>query len=231
VSAQAADVSVRRSDALRNRRLLLEAAAQAFAEGGIDVPAEEIARRAGVAKGTLFRHFPTKGDLVAAVVIDRMAALRTLIGEVTAKRPPGVVAVAEIMARGAAMLAADRSFFDAAMPQVGVEGELLREKLALEAALDELVAAAQACGEVRADVSGVDLAMLMMAATNTCAPTQDTHPDLWRRYVALMIDSLRPGETTPLPVPPVRGADLCAAAATSSSKHTARSGPVAGAHG
>src|ERR1700722_20733410 len=67
-----------RADAQRNRRLLLEAAAQAFSEGGIDVSAGEIARRAGVAKGTLFRHFPTKSDLLAAVLSDRMGQLREL---------------------------------------------------------------------------------------------------------------------------------------------------------
>jgi len=210
VSAPVAD-PVRRSDALRNRRLLLEAAAQAFAEGGIEVSAGEIARRAGVAKGTLFRHFPTKSELVAAVLVDRIAQLRALIGEATAARPAGLAAVAEIMERGAAVLAADRSFFDAASVHVAGDGELAREKLALEQALDGLVAAAQASGEVRGDVRGIDLAMLMMAATNTCAPTEDLHPELWRRYLALMIDGLRPGATTPLAVAPVTGADLCAA--------------------
>jgi AcrR family transcriptional regulator len=203
---------VPRADAKRNRALLLEAARQTFAEGGIDVSAGEIARRAGVAKGTLFRHFPTKSELLAAVLIDRMAQLRVLIGEVTQERAAGLGAVAEIMRRGAEVLASDRSFFDAAMAHVDEDGSLRREKLALEAALDGLVAAAQAAREVRDDVSGVDLAMLMMAATNTCAPTGDLYPDLWRRYLALMIDSLRPGATTPLPVPAINGAEMAASA-------------------
>ena len=211
MAVPAAD-AVRRADAQRNRGLLLEAAAQAFAEGGIDVTAGEIARRAGVAKGTLFRHFPAKSDLVAAVLIDRLAQLRLLIGEVTQARAAGLEAVAEIMRRGAEVLAADRSFFDGAMAHVERDSSLRREKLALEAALDGLVAAAQAAGEVRGDVRGSDLAMLMMAATNTCAPTQDVYPDLWRRYLALMIDSLRPGEVTPLPVAPLNGAAMLASA-------------------
>ena len=210
-----AEEAVRRADAQRNRRLLLEAAAEAFAEGGIDVSAGAIARRAGVAKGTLFRHFPTKSDLVTAVLIDRMAQLRALIDEVTDERPGGLGAVAEIMARGAAVLAADRSFFDAAMVHVEVESALAREKLALETALDALVAAGQAAGEVRDDVSGIDVAMLMMAATNTCAPAQDRHPDLWRRYIALMIDSLRPGATTALGVAPPSTIDMLATAGPS----------------
>jgi antitoxin (DNA-binding transcriptional repressor) of toxin-antitoxin stability system len=76
------------------------------------------------------------------------------------------------------MLAADRSFFDAAMAHVDVEGDPVREKLALEAALDELVAAAQAGGEVRAGVGGIDVATLMTAATNT--PTPSCGAATWR---------------------------------------------------
>ena len=190
-----------RSDAQRNREALLEAAAEAFAQGGIDVSAGEIARRAGVAKGTLFRHFPAKRDLLAAVLAHRMLMLRELASEISRERPPGLGAVAELMSRGAEMLAADRSFFDAAMRDAAGESQLLGVKLELMAALDALVEGAQACGEVRADVAGVDLAMLMMAATNTCAPAQERDPELWRRYLAMMIDGLRPEAATPLPTP------------------------------
>jgi hypothetical protein len=151
-----------------------------------------------------------------------MAGLRTLIAEVMEEHPAGLGAVAEIMSRGAAVLASDLSFFDAAMVRASVDGELQREKLALEAALDGLVAAAQASGEVRGDIRGTDLAMLMMAATNTCAPTQDLYPELWRRYLALMIDSLRPGATTALPVPPVSGAEMIAADAATVRRRRSR---------
>lgn len=202
-----------RADAQRNRQLLLDAAAEAFAQGGLDVPAGEVARRAGVAKGTLFRHFPTKDDLVSAVLIDRMAQLRGLIGEIATTRLPGLDAIGEVMAAGAAVLASDRSFFDAAAMRVAVDPNVQREKLALDEALDGLVAAAQRRGEVRDDVTGVDIAMLMMAATNTCAPTMELFPQLWRRYLALMIDGLRPGTTTPLPVAAVAGTEVCAALA------------------
>jgi hypothetical protein len=68
---------------------------------------------------------------------------------------------------------------------------------------------------VRADVAGVDIAMLMMAATNTCAPANELQPQLWRRYLALMIDGLRPGATGVLPAPALTGARLRAAGAHS----------------
>ncbi len=189
----------RRADALRNHGALVEAAAQAFAEGGIDVPAAEIARRAGVAKGTLFRHFPAKHDLVSEVLIDRLLQLQTAVEEISTAYPPGLGAIAELMSRGAELLAADRAFFDAATSAVPADERLTRAKRDLEVALDELVSAAQACGELRADVTGVDIAMLMMAATNTCAPAHGLQPQLWRRYLALMIDGLRPDATSPLP--------------------------------
>lgn len=190
-----------RCDAQRNHEALLEAAANAFAEGGIEVSAGEIARRAGVAKGTLFRHFPTKRDLLGAVLAHRMRTLREMIEEVVAERPPGLGAVSELMVRGAETLAADRSFFDAAMREGAGAAELTGVKLELMAALDELAAAAQGVGELRADVNGIDLAMLMMAATNTCAPAQARERALWRRYLALMIDGLRPEAARELPVP------------------------------
>jgi AcrR family transcriptional regulator len=197
-----------RVDAQRNHSHLLEAAADAFAELGIDASAEEIARRAGVAKGTLFRHFPAKGDLVAAVLADRLAQLHQIVAEVAAECEPGLAALAEMMSRCSSLLAEDRSFFDAAMHGASSASGVVEEKLALAAALDELLARAQASGEVRGDVVGADIAILMMAATNTCAPAHDRRPDLWRRYLALMVDSLRPGDTTPLLVDALSSPEL-----------------------
>jgi AcrR family transcriptional regulator len=198
-AVEAATVLPRRGDAQRNRQALLDAAAEAFAEQGIEVPAGEIARRAGVAKGTLFRHFPAKRDLLGAVLAHRMGALAELVEEISQERPAGLAAVAEAMERGAEMLAADRSFFDAAMRDAAAEAELAGVKLELMAALDDLVAGAQRAGELREDVGGVDLAMLMMAATNTCAPAHGRESTLWRRYLALMLDGLRPQAASELP--------------------------------
>jgi AcrR family transcriptional regulator len=192
-----------RADAQRNHRLLLEAAAAAFSERGIDVPAEEIARRAGVAKGTLFRHFPTKEDLVAAVLIDRLGQVRALASDIATAPDIGLPAIAEFMARAAELIAADRSFFDAAMRDGAERPAIVAAKLALQSELSALLSRAQAGGNVRGDVVGADIAMLILAATNTCAPAHALHPELWRRYLALMVDALRPGNTTKLTVPPL----------------------------
>src|SRR5215469_9714592 len=75
MSGEMSDLSRRpRADAERNRRRLLDAAAQLFGERGLDVGVAEIAQRAGVGRGTLFRNFPTKQDLIAAIVVDQMNA-------------------------------------------------------------------------------------------------------------------------------------------------------------
>ena len=66
-----------RADAVRNRAALLAAAADEFAERGLDASVADIARRAGVGKGTVFRHFATKDDLIAAIVLDRVGELTT----------------------------------------------------------------------------------------------------------------------------------------------------------
>jgi 2-keto-3-deoxy-galactonokinase len=142
-----------------------------------------------------------------------MLELRALIEKVERERPPGLAAVAELMSRGAEMLAADRSFFDAAMHEAAGDATLTDAKLALVSALERLVSAAQRSGELRGDVTGVDVAMLMMAATNTCAPALAAEPALWRRYLALMIDGLRPGPVvTPLPVAALSSARMAALA-------------------
>jgi len=198
----------RRIDAQRNHRLLLAAAVELFAERGTDTPVEEIARRAGVAKGTLFRHFPTKEHLLAAVLADRLGEVRELVATALAEQSePGLATIAALMESAAAVIAADRSFFDAATCATLVVPELLEQRLALERDMDALLARAQASGEVREDIVGSDIGMLIMAATNTCAPSNAVCPELWRRYLALMVDGLRPGATTPLIVAPLSTGD------------------------
>jgi AcrR family transcriptional regulator len=195
-----------RADAQRNHQLLLDAAARLFAERGSDVSAEDIARSAGVAKGTLFRHFPTKEHLRSAVLADRLAQLRVLVGALAVEPQPGLATIAELMTTAATVLAADRSFFDAATCSAPGDPVVEREKQALDRELNALLVRAQQSGEVRDDIAASDIGLLIMAATNTCAPCEQRSPDLWRRFIALMIDALRAGETTPLPVPPLRPA-------------------------
>ncbi|MFP5380306.1 MAG: TetR/AcrR family transcriptional regulator, partial [Vicinamibacteria bacterium] len=111
-----------RADAERNRRHILEAAAAAFADGGLDVPVAEIARRAGVGAGTLFRRFPTKDDLVIAIVEQRIDDIAARFEEALADPDPWA-GFAECMEAAVAMQVRDRGVLEAVgeRAEAGVE--------------------------------------------------------------------------------------------------------------
>src|SRR3954470_13794013 len=112
-----------RADAERNRRRILDAAAEAFSESGLDVGVAEIARRAGVGAGTIFRRFATKEDLIAAIVEARVEEVLGAAAECAAEDDP-----AEAL-RGFAfaltgLQARDRGFFDAVSSRIGSDPRL-----------------------------------------------------------------------------------------------------------
>lgn len=188
-----------RADAARNRASLLAAAEAEFAERGLTASVADIARRAGIGKGTVFRHFPTKEDLLAAVVLDRVDGLAAL-----ARR------LATVPDAGAALL----EFLDAAASrQQQLDLSFLREAGDLNDRLSEsrgrlfqeitvLVERAQAAGAIRADIAPVDVILLMCAPTHVVSFVPDAPPDLWRRYLGIIFDGLRPDGAGPLPHPP-----------------------------
>src|SRR6186997_2175510 len=107
------EVNVRplRADAARNRARVLDAARTAFAESGLDVGDEEIARRAGVGKGTLYRRFPTKEALVRAIFDDILEELEAISVE-TDQQPDAREAFATYLSRAASMSADNQGFYD-----------------------------------------------------------------------------------------------------------------------
>jgi AcrR family transcriptional regulator len=186
-----------RADAERNRRRLLDAAAEAFAEQGLDVSVAEIARRAGVGHGTAFRRFPTKEHLICAIVLDGVeslaAAARDLLERDDVADPLG-----EFMRLLVERQVANRALAEAmgagvlSDPAVGAaHGELL-------AAVDGLVRSGQEAGLVRDDVSAVDVLVLTKGVVAAAEPLQVVAPRIWRRYLDLLRDALRPDSATPL---------------------------------
>jgi len=179
VPAKAADGM--RADARRNYQRLLAAAAAAFAERGADdVSLEEIARRAGVGIGTLYRHFPTRQALLEAVYHDQVDALEVLVADLLQSDSPGA-ALAEWLAALMAFGKAKRSL-TAAM----LDSELLSScKAMLHAATDTLLARAQQAGAVRADVQGTDVIRLTHAVSLAADMGQD--PGQAERMLALVL--------------------------------------------
>jgi AcrR family transcriptional regulator len=189
-----------RSDAERNRRLVLEAAAEAFAEEGFDVGMAEIARRAGVGNATVFRRFPSKEDLYEAIVDEKIGELVTVATQAAELDDPWE-ALVRYLETSAELQARDRGFFQATEQHLLERPELLRRHRVVLDAVDPLVVRAQQAGAVRDDVTTLDVLGLAKGAV-ACVPP-GLREDGWRRPLALVLDALRPDAASPLPVPPL----------------------------
>jgi AcrR family transcriptional regulator len=201
-----------RADAERNRRLILDAAAAVFGERGLDAGVAEIAARAGVGSATVFRRFPTKQDLVVAVIEARIAEMAAEMTAAEEAEDPwaGLVAAVEAVAR---LQARDRGLFEAVGGSVTGDEHLHDRHAELLASVERIAGRAKAEGVLRDDVVATDLALLAGAAAGTCAVTGGAAPDLWRRYLGIMLDGLRPHAASPLPVAPASMEDILAAKA------------------
>ncbi|QDY78212.1 TetR/AcrR family transcriptional regulator [Streptomyces qinzhouensis] len=192
-----------RADAVRNRRLLMDAATAEFAENGMDVSITRIATRAGVGKGTVFRHFDTKEQLLAEIFSDRLEEL-VAAGECLSTADDPGAALLEFMTIGTEIQARDRSFCQAAAALSRSEATVRASRERLADVADTLVARARGAGAIRDDVTGLDIVLLLSAASQavlSLGGPGGENPSLWQRYLAMIFDGLRPGPTHPLPVP------------------------------
>ncbi len=198
-----------RADARRNRELLLRAAAEAFAEHGLDVGVAEIARRAGVGTATLFRRFPTKDDLVLAVVEERIREVVEVF-ESGLEDPDPWCGLVGPMTEVTKMQSVDRGFFEAVGDHLHNDAAFapLRERVQSSAA--RLVSRAQEAGVVRDDLAPEDVLLLLKAAAQAADLAGDA-PELHTRYLGIIFDGLRPAAATPLPCSPPTFAQLDAA--------------------
>lgn len=177
-----------RADAARNRARVLEVAYQAFAEEGISVPIDEIARRAGVGAGTVYRHFPAKEDLYRAVAEDRMS---TVIGkgrELLASVDPGD-ALFEFLRSLVAWGGSDQGLVEAlAGADVDIESLMPQIEESFYAVLGELLAAAQETGTVRPDVGVREVKALLVG----CQAMQSYNQEVAQQVTDVVFDGLRP---------------------------------------
>lgn len=188
-----------RADATRNRTALLAAAEAEFTERGLDASMADIARRAGVAKGTVFRHFASKEELIAAIVGDHFRALSDVARALADASDPGAALVEFLTEAAGGQAHHDLSFL-----QTLTEGDstVAARRDELHADVEHLVARARDAGAVRRDVTGTDVWVLLCAPVHATGYVRDPAPDLWRRYLAIIVDGLRPAGAQPLPVPP-----------------------------
>jgi AcrR family transcriptional regulator len=187
-----------RADAARNRRRLLAAAADEFAERGLEASIADIARRAGIGKGTVFRHFATKEDLIAAIVLDRVEVLIETGDHLLRADDPGDALLEFLTVAAEQRQQRDLSFLQGASAGNTEVSDLQRR---LQETIDALVERARDHGAVRDDITGTDLFLLMCAPNYVAGYAQGAPPDLWRRYLAIIFDGLRPQGAHPLPHP------------------------------
>jgi AcrR family transcriptional regulator len=185
-----------RADGQRKMSSLLKAAVEVFQESGVDAPVREIAERAGVGLGTVYRHFPQRSDLIKAVFQSRVDACADAAPELASQYEPGD-ALARWMQRYVDFIATKRGLAAALHsgdPAYSALPRLFNTRLL--PALKTLLDAAVAAGAVR---SGVDAEELLHAVANLCRVSHEKEPAYARRMVALLVDGLRYGaadETT-----------------------------------
>lgn len=186
-----------RADAVRNRRRLVAAAIETFAERGLDVGVAEIAHRAGVGPATLFRNFPTKDDLILAVFEARMEEAVAVARQALEMDDPGA-ALEWFMFEVAEMQMSDVGFFDALRKQMIERPQLRKCKEEIESILGIILARAQRAGSVRADVTVDDLRFLMMSLTQADQVATGGVPNIHRRYIRILLDGMKPAGASKL---------------------------------
>jgi AcrR family transcriptional regulator len=184
--------SALRADAARNRERIISAAAEVFAERGLDASTAEVAHRAGVGEATLFRRFPCKDDLIDAIVETRMQEFAAL-ADAAAEDPDPAEALERFMEAVIEGFSHDRGFFEAAGDRCFTDprfDELRRHSLT---ATGRLLRRAQEAGAVRTDLAASDLSFLIgSAAYATSVPGPGLRDDLWKRYLRVILDGMRP---------------------------------------
>jgi AcrR family transcriptional regulator len=192
-----------RADAARNRAAIVDAARAVFAEQGLDAPLDEIARRAGTGNATLYRRFPTRGDLVAAVFADRLAqhleAVETALGH---DDPWG--GFASYVLSAAAMQAEDRGIADLITMDLSVAPEIEQLRSRAFDGLVRLVDRGHAAGVLRADFTTEDVVLLLMANAGLVERAHGISAAASARLVHVLLDGFRAAAATAGPPAPGR---------------------------
>ncbi|MGW2724955.1 TetR/AcrR family transcriptional regulator [Streptomyces sp. NPDC001492] len=187
-----AQVKPMRADARRNYERLLKVAAEAFAEHGENASLDDIAKRAGVGSGTLYRHFPTRQALLEAVYVDAIEALAARADDFARELPPGEALVEWLNELSAGMIQVRglKALLGSAVTD-GSNAVVTACGNSVKGAAERLVGAAKREGTLREDVEPIEILRLAhgVATASELANGEGTHI---RRYLSLLTDGLRP---------------------------------------
>ncbi len=197
----AGEVRPLRRDAERNRQRILTAAAEVFNERGLEVSLDEIARHAGVGVGTVYRRFRTKEELVEALFLDRLDAIAAIADDAYEAADPWS-GLASFMERMAELMARELGLREMLMFATYGQDLVAVARRRNAPLVERLVRRAQAAGQLRADIRPTDIPFIVFVLTEATRLANAARPDIWRRYLTLVLDGMRPGRegATPLPV-------------------------------
>ena len=184
-SAGTGDPKPLRADARRNRESILKAARAVFADQGIDAQMDDVAKRAKVGVGTVYRHFPTKEALRDAIVRERFEEIAGYAEEAL-EREDAWEGFCELIWRAAERNAADRAFCEVV---AFTDQSSIVEQCGLAHSTSRLMERAKALGKMREDATQMDIPIMMAGAGSVMR----AHPSpvIWRRYLTIMLDGLR----------------------------------------
>ncbi len=191
LSQQSESARPMRADARRNHERILDAAREAFAEYGVDVQMDEIARRAGVGVGTLYRNFPTKDELLGALAAAHVMRVVELTDAALAAPGSPFERLKACVMSSARLMEADVAMSQLlwrsvrATERASAQHDLLLERTG------ELVAEGVAAGELRADAVATDVATLMCGLGSVMAAAASDPRLAWERHLTLGLDGLR----------------------------------------
>jgi AcrR family transcriptional regulator len=179
----------RRADALRNRERVIEAAAAVFADKGLEAGVPEIAARAGVGKATVYRSFPSKEHLVAAVACERLQWITALTTAALGREDAGR-AFEDVVIAIADQQATDRAVAGSLAADIHLP-ELDAARATTHAALEALVDRARATGALRHDATAAELRVLFTGVAQVLRADDVRDAAVWRRYGRLVADALK----------------------------------------
>ena len=202
MAQQAGEHRVRplRRDAERNRQRILRAASEVFTTRGLHATLDDVARQAGVGVGTVYRRFPDKEALVDALFEDKLQALVTE-AERALEAQDSWTGLVTLLERAGAMLTGDRGLLEILMYATYGQDRVSRARARMQPVVTRVVERAQRDGKLRADIRPTDVPVIEFMLTTAAEYAGQAQPEIWRRYLTLIVDGLRPTrtETTPLP--------------------------------
>jgi AcrR family transcriptional regulator len=183
-----------RRDAERNRQRILAAAANVFTERGLDATLDDVARAAGVGIGTVYRRFPDKDSLVSELFRDRIDTLATAAEEACTAPDPwqGLVAYLEF---ATAAMAGNLGLRQLMMFAAYDRDRVCYVRDRMRPVITRLVERAQASGDLRQDFEAADVKMIAFMLASIAEYAASVTPEVWRRYLAMLVDGLRPART------------------------------------